>query len=192
MISAKLIQQRDDLLLDGHVQGSGRLVADQKLRPHGKGAGNGGTLALSAADLMGIAGGEVSRQAALLQKPCDLCLCFRAASAVIAQALPNPVAQGAAGVEGLRRCLEDHLHLRVDPAQLSAADAGNVIPIQDDFALRRVQKPGDHVDSGGLAAAALSDEAQTFAGHQLKADMIHRGDIRLPLACKYLGEALDL
>ena len=54
-LPSQLVEQRYDFFLDGHVQGGGRLVADEQLRPDGECSGNCCTLALTAADLMRVA-----------------------------------------------------------------------------------------------------------------------------------------
>src|SRR5437660_9791993 len=55
----QVLQQIDDLRLDGHVEGGDRFVKDQELRLHRKGAGDADPLTLSAAELMRIARREV-------------------------------------------------------------------------------------------------------------------------------------
>ena len=88
-VSLQAAQQVQDLLLNGDVQGRGGLVADQHLRPHGQGPGDGRPLALPAADLMGIAPGKLPRQAAALHKAHRLLPGLPAGQA--AQTLPHPV-----------------------------------------------------------------------------------------------------
>ena len=49
-----LLQQVDDLGLDGHIQGRDRLVTDNESGIQGHGPGNGDPLPLAAGKLMGI------------------------------------------------------------------------------------------------------------------------------------------
>ena len=46
-VSLQLLQEVQDLGLDGEIQGAGRLVADKKLRADDQGPGNGDTLPLA-------------------------------------------------------------------------------------------------------------------------------------------------
>jgi arginyl-tRNA synthetase len=116
---------------------------------------------------------------------------FRPAHAAVAQALADAVAQGAARVEGIRRRLEDHLHLAISLAQSFSAQAGDVLAVEQDAALGRIKQAGDHVDHRGLAAAALADQAQALTGIELKADVVHGREIRLPLAGEDFGEIFN-
>ena len=109
----KLIEQRDDLLLNCHVQGGGRLVADQQFGLDRQGTGDRRALALAAADLMGLAGGKLRCEAALREQAFDFLLRLCPAHTEVSQAFADAVAQCAARVKGIRRRLEHHLHLAV-------------------------------------------------------------------------------
>ncbi len=51
---AKLVDERQDLLLDGDIQGSGRLVGDEHPRAHGQSARDHHALAHAAREFMGV------------------------------------------------------------------------------------------------------------------------------------------
>ncbi len=57
----QLLQQLDDLLLHGHVQGGGCLVEDEDAGIAHQRPGDGGSLALATGDLVGIALHEIPR-----------------------------------------------------------------------------------------------------------------------------------
>ena len=62
LLGTKFIQQFQNFLLHGHIQRGGGFITDEKPWLHGKGPGDGRPLALTAADLMGIAIRKVSRK----------------------------------------------------------------------------------------------------------------------------------
>ncbi len=57
----QVLQQVEDLGLDGNIQRRDRLVADDKLRVQGQGAGNADALALTAAEGVRIAAADARR-----------------------------------------------------------------------------------------------------------------------------------
>ena len=140
---------------------------------------------------MGIAGSKFRRETALGEQPGHFLFRLRPAHADISQALTDAVAQCTARVEGICRRLENHLHLAVGFAQFFSAQAGNVLAIEHDAAPGAVQQTSDHVDYGGLAAAALADQSQALAGIELKADVIHGREIRLSFAGEDFGEIFN-
>ena len=188
---SQLVQECQNLLLDGHVQRGGRLVADQELRFDGKRSGNRRALALAAAHLIWIALGKFRRKAAVVQKLCHFPLCLFPAHPAVAEAFAHAVAQGASWVKGLRRRLENHLHLPVDLAQLAALCVGYILAVQDDTAHGCVQQTGDHVDDSGLAAAALAYKAEALPGVQVKGNMVDGGEIRLSGTGEDPGQIID-
>ena len=68
LLSAKLVQQLQDFRLNGHIQSRGGLIADEQPGLDGNGPGNSGPLALSAADLVGVAVCKFGWQAALSRR----------------------------------------------------------------------------------------------------------------------------
>ena len=126
LLPAKVSQQGHDLLLDRDIQGGCGLIAQKDRRPDGQSPGDGGALALSAADFMRIAPGKFRRQITQVQKLSGLLPGRRGRPAIVAQALPDPVPQRAAGIKRVRRLLKDHLDLRINAAQRFPAQTGYV------------------------------------------------------------------
>ena len=62
----QMSQQLHNLFLHRDVQSAGGLVADEDAGGEGQGPGDGGSLALAAAELMGILSASFRRKAALL------------------------------------------------------------------------------------------------------------------------------
>ena len=65
MLLLQIVQQVDDLRLNGHVQRGNRLVADDELGVERQGACDADALALSAGELVRIAVAVIGLQAAL-------------------------------------------------------------------------------------------------------------------------------
>ena len=164
LLRTKFIQQFQNFLLHGHVQRGGGFITDEKPWLHGKGPGDGRPLALSAADLMGIAIRKVSRKPALSQQPLHFFAGFLPGHPDVSQALPNAVPQGPARVKGICGGLEHHLHFPIDLTKFPAFQMGNIRTIQQNASFCGIQQPGNQVHQGGLAAAAFPDDAQTLAG----------------------------
>ena len=140
---------------------------------------------------MGIAVGIFRGQAAVFQEGFHFFPGFLSGESGVSQAFADTVAQSAAGVKGLRRGLENHLHGSVDLPQRLAFQVGDVLAVQKDGAGGHVHQPGDHVDGGGFAAAAFPDDGEALAGEQVKADIFHGGKVRLPLPGEGFGQAAD-
>ena len=140
---------------------------------------------------MGVAIGILRWQAAVFQKGFHFFSGFLSGKPGISQTFADAVAQSAAGVEGVRRGLENHLHGSVDLPQRLAFQVGDVLAVQKDGAGGHVHQTGDHVDGGGFAAAAVPDDGETLAGEQVKADIFHGGKVRLPLPGEGFGQAAD-
>src|SRR4029077_6563025 len=81
---------------------------------------------------------------------------------------------GHARVERRERVLEDYLHLPPDATQLPAAEAGDVLAVEDDLAGGHRKQGGDQPGEGRLAAPRLADETQRLAPPDLQVDPVHR------------------
>ena len=101
LLLLQLLEQVDDLGLDGHVQGGHALVAHDELGLHHQGPGNGHALAPAAGELVGIAVDHIVLEAALVHGGQDMLLHLLGALAVEImgeQALLNDLADGHPGV----------------------------------------------------------------------------------------------
>ena len=107
-------QQIQYLRLHRHIQRAGGLIADQQLRRHRQGPGNGDSLALTARELMRIAPFAVARQTDFIQHLIDMSLSRYAVGANIERthALFEYLRHAHLGIERSIRILEHHLHRR--------------------------------------------------------------------------------
>ena len=164
----QVLEEVDDLRLDGDVQGGDRLVADDELRVRGQGARDADALPLSAGELVRIVRGHLRIQAAHLHEAFDL---LRALGAVCGQAevvdgLGDDVARAQARVQRGIGILPDELHLLDVGAALLGGEGGDVLSLVEDLAARRAVDVQKHLADGGLAAAALAHDAERLAlGH---------------------------
>ena len=184
LFPAERVQKLQDLLLDGHVQRRSCLITDQQFRFYGQRPGDRCALALPAADLVRIACSKISAQSAAFKQPRSFCRSFFSGAAAVAKAFANAVAQCAARVKGVGRCLEYHLHLPVGGTQRFSCHSGDVLTVQKDGSGGCIQKPRDEVYRCALAASAFANDAKALARHQVKTDMVDCGQLRLSRAGK--------
>ncbi|OEV00489.1 hypothetical protein AN217_24795 [Streptomyces qinglanensis] len=163
-IPLNLLEQVDDLGLDGDVQRRDRLVGHDQLRLQGQGAGDADPLALAAGELVREPVVVLGVEADGLQQLADALL--PAAGRVDAVDLHGPADDGAHGVPRVQRrvrVLEDHLDLGADRCQLLARRVGDVLPGVAEGARGGLQQPGQQPSRRGLATARLADEPEALA-----------------------------
>ena len=68
----QLVEQGQDFCLYGHIQGRRGLIENQQLGLNGQGSGDGRSLALTAADFVGIPLGNPCLEAAAFQEAADI------------------------------------------------------------------------------------------------------------------------
>ena len=185
-------QQLHNLLLHGNIQGRGGLVTDQQLGLNRQRPGNGCPLALASANLIGVAAGKFIWQAALFQKKHYPFGGLRLGKPRVAQAFPNAAAQGFSGVEGAHRVLEDHLHFSVGSGKRFSLGFCDILTVQADCTLGRVNQSAQKLCQGAFSAAGFSNDSQCLPWEQLKAYLVYGGKISLMLPMKGFGQAADL
>src|SRR5690606_12413309 len=165
-----------DLGLHRHVQRRDRLVADEQLRLERQRPGDRDALALAAGELVRPApAGRLGVDADVAQ---DLGhpLVGALGPAPDVQALAHDVDDPPPGVQRRDRVLEDHLHLRPQPAQLLGAEAAEVAPVEDDPAGGGRWRVHDRPGRRRLAAAGLADEPERLAPGDVEGHVGHRPD----------------
>lgn len=198
-VFSHVAQEGEDLVLDGDVEGGGRLVGDDEFRFAGEGDGDDDALLHASREGVRVAFGDDFRAGDF-----DFGEEFQhvapgfvgCAAAVLHDGFGYLGADGAGGVEGVHRFLEDDAYL--PPSQVSQARGGhgeNVFPVEEDFspddaADRLGQQAYEAHGCDAFAAAAFSDDAQALAASHGEGDVVH-GAERPGFGIKGGGEVSD-
>ena len=183
---AKLAQQREDLGLDGHVEGGGRLVRDEQIRVVREGHGDHDALALAAGQLVRIGAPpalHISEAHEVEQLKDPLAGRRGGHRPVEEKRLANLLLHGVQGIERGHRLLEDHR----DAPPPEGAHRGRR-RVEESFAVEldapgRVPRLGvgeepQHGEGGDrLARSALADEGDRFAPVHGEGRAAHRRDL---------------
>ncbi len=174
--SAQILQQVDHLRLDRDVERRDRLVADDKLRFQGEGAGDPDALTLSARHLVRITVGEFRIEAAHREQLANACgaACGIALDPVNHDRFGDDLADLHARVQRAVRILKDDLDPAPQRQQILASHLGDIDAVIDDLAGGRLFKPQDAAAGRRLAAAALADQTQGLAAPDGEVDAIDR------------------
>ena len=128
----QLLQQVHHLRLNGDIQGGDGLVADDEGGLEHERPRHADALALAAGELVRVAVGEGGVEAHRLQQRLDVRPQARARRRpVLAQRLADDAAHRHARIQAVLRVLEDHLHVRAQPAQRLAAQRRDVLAAKD-------------------------------------------------------------
>jgi hypothetical protein len=176
-LALELLEQVEDLGLDGNVQRRHGLVAHDQVGFEDERASDPDPLPLAARELVGIAAGVVWLQPDLVHHLADLLPPLGvAAETVDAQALADAVTDRRPRVQARIGVLEDDLHPPSIRLERGALDRRDVRSIELDPARRGVEEPQDHPPDRGLAAARLAHQAEGLAAADLEADPVDRLD----------------
>ena len=176
-------QQLEDLRLDRHVEGRGRLVGDQHVRVQRQRHRDHRPLPHPARELVGVGVGspfglrDADRVQHLHRQPPGLLVANPLA--VGADRLDDLVADPVDRVEGGHRVLEDHRDpVAPDPSQLGLARVQQLLATQPRGALdprvRRAGQAEDRLRGDALARARLADDRQYLAGGETEGDLVDR------------------
>ena len=167
--AADVHEQPQDLGLGGDVQRAGDLVAQQDIRLHRHGPGDGEALALAAAQLPGIAihqfGGQVHHRGQRLR------VHPRVPTPKAAHGAGDGIQDGLAGIEGGGGILEDHLHRPVFALRPPKAQG---LAVQRKRSGGGRLQAGDQLKQRALSAAAFARDAQYLAVLQPEIDALQR------------------
>ena len=169
----EVVEQVDDLGLDGDVQGRDRLVGDDQLRAQREGPGDPDPLALPARELVRkavvVLGLKPDPVHQLLDLPAEL---RPGGEPVQAQLVPDDLPHPLARVERGIGVLEDHLDVAPDRLQLLAREADELLAQILHRPRGWLEQLDDRAAEGRLATARLADEAQGLALVQRQADVV--------------------
>ena len=154
-------QERENILAAPGIKTSGGLVQDQHLRLHGHDAGDGHAALLAAGQgeggLLQHVGAETYGLHRLADTAVDLPVVkphvFGAEGHVLIDRLLEKL---------ILRILEHQPHMEAHLTDLLGVGP-DILPVQVDVAVRRLQKAVEVLDEGGFAAAGMADDAQKLA-----------------------------
>ena len=171
----QLLQQIDDLRLDGHVQGGHGLIADDELRLQSQGPGDTDALTLAAGELMGIAILVEGLQAAVVHDLIDIVVkFFLGHQTVLADGLTDDLAHGHTGLQRGEGVLEDDLHLGAHVAHLLGVEVIDLLAVEQHLAVGLFAgQTEDGAAGGGLAAAGLAHQTHGGAALEVEGDAVH-------------------
>ena len=170
----EVLEQVDDLCLDGHVQGAHRLVRDDQVGLHRQGPGNADALALTAGELVRVLAqgcdGQADGRHQLPQAGAGRRLV--GVEAVGTHPFQEEGLDGLARVQAGERVLEHHLEALALRAQCLALQGGDVDAVEDDGAGGRRLEVEDGLAERGLAAAGLPDQAVGLTATDAQVDAV--------------------
>ena len=174
-VALKLLEQVENMGLRGEIERRDRLIQHDELGVDGDRAGDPDPLALAPAQLVRKPAGVHCAQAHPLEE-----LRHPLPPAVVEPVDPQRVCDGIADrhprIEGAERVLEHHLHEQAGPAQLFAAEAGDVDAVECNGAGRGFEETNDETSQGGLPASRFTDHRHHLAGFHREAHVVHRLD----------------
>ena len=174
-VALQFQQQVEHLGLHRDIEGGDGFVADDELGLEREGAGDADALTLATGKLEGVAAQRVGGQADPAQQFGGPFAAFGAAAEVLDdEGFLEDLADRVAAVEGFGGVLEDHLHFPAQGAQGARPGVGEVAAFELDAAAGRAQQAHHRAREGGLAAAALTDEAEGFALLEVETDAVDR------------------
>ena len=94
--------------------------------------------------------------------------------AVQAERGPDDGADRLARVQRGVRVLEDHLHVSTQLPELAPLEVRDVLAVEPDLALRRIEEPHHDAGERRLAAPGLADQAERLAGVDLQVHAVDR------------------
>ena len=170
----QLIEHVDDLGLNGHVQRRYRLIADDEVGVDGQRAGDADTLALSAGELVSVAGGMFAVQPHMVHQLQNArhALFLGLVKFMDIQRLADDVGDRHAWVQGRIGILKDHGGLFAELLDIGwGLQLFSVIP---DFAAGGLIQMQDRAANGGLAAAGLAHQTQRLSLVDAEGYAVHR------------------
>src|SRR5579884_2172200 len=172
-LALEVLEQVEDLRLDGDVEGGDRLVADDQLRLERERARDADALALTAGELVRVAvvvlGVQADALEQLLHAPLAVLL-----RVVDRERLRDDLPHALPRVERRVRILEDDLHLAADRPQRALAEMGDVAPVEPHDARGRLEQPDDEARGRRLAATRLADDPERLAAAHGQGDVLDR------------------
>jgi len=160
-------KQVENLRLDGDVQRTDRLVADDEAGVERQGAGDADALALAAGELVGVAVSVFGFEADAFEQVFDAVVELGAFGEFVDDhRFADDASDGHARVQRADGVLEDDLHFAAELLHALPRGVEDVFAVETDRAFGGGDEPENRPPDGRLAAAGLADEAERLAfGH---------------------------
>ena len=173
----QILEQVHHLGLDGDVEGTHRLIADDQAGAQGQGASDADPLALPAAEGVRVAIHVLGLEADAAEQFGHLGPHVALGLAVDLQGLADDVEDGHAGIQRGEGVLKDDLHLAAQFLQAGLVQLGHINHLialaEEHLAGGWLVGPQDHAAGGGLAAAALAHQAERLPLMEGEAYAVH-------------------
>ena len=171
----QILQQIDDLGLDGDIKGGDRFVRNDDPGFHSQGAGNPDTLALPPAEFVGkkvcMMGGKTH---SLKQIPDSFPLLSSPRQAVNGHGFAQDGSDGHSGIEGGKRVLENHLNFSAIGEEGFSLQKGKVRGVLIKYgAFCGFQEPDYQAAECGFAASAFPHKSQCLLLREGEGHPIH-------------------
>src|SRR5262245_47672115 len=154
-------QQRDDLRLNRHVQRRHGFIGDDERRIQRQRSSNADTLALAAAELVGVAADVPRLETDQLEELDDArASLLDAADPMDAKRLLDDAADAHARVQRRVRILKHDLHVASRTTHTRRRERQHVLVPEVDLARARLDEAKSAASGGALAAAGLADEPE--------------------------------
>ena len=153
-IALQILQQIDDLRLDGNIKRRDRLITHNKARAQDQRTRNADALTLAARKFMRKAIQRAAWQANTVQHFSDLLACLGAGfSAMDHHRFSDDILDSHARIERAIGVLENDLHGPAKFTHRRAAKPRDFLPLKADIACGGVKQPDQQPPKGGFAAA---------------------------------------
>jgi hypothetical protein len=174
-LALQLLEQVQDLRLDGDIQRRNRLVGDDELRPGGERPRDADALALAAAEFMRVAVDVIRLKADQLHQ-LDHPIRFLAPlhAVVERQRAADDVDHLHARVERGVGVLKNHLQIFSEPAHFAHRELQDFPSLEVDFPVRGSDQARNQPGRRRFSTAALSDQTERLSFRHGKGDLIHR------------------
>jgi hypothetical protein len=171
----QILQEVDDLRLDGNVQRANRLITDEQFRFNSQSARDSNSLALTAAEFVRIAlsVGRVKADGAEQLGNAGLTGGIVLCEAMNVEGFTDDVFDGHPRIERAVRILKNHLQPSAMPAPFRAMQSGYVAVSKPDLSGGRSDESDNRASERRFATATFTDEAECFSGSHRKGDVVH-------------------
>ncbi len=173
-ILTQLLEQVDDLGLDGNIQGGDRFIGDDDLRLNRQGPGDADPLALPPGKLVGIPVEilllEPHPTHELQHPPSEL---PRSNQTVNLQRLADDIPHPHPGIEGRLGVLKDHLHLPAEGEEFVFSQCIQPLSPKGDAPIRGGEQTHEQLGHRRLAAPRFPGQPQGLPFLQPEIDPVH-------------------